>query len=144
MDPADEWIFGPNSHVLRPAFDGPDHAAPGIDGYSDEDPDYGPSDDEDKDLCWRHSKRSMPVTLEDADERCRLTVEDDDVLAEYQLHDPPGLAGQHQNRWRRASAFVSQWIASADVRTAAEHDEWVVKVVHCPQKLQPQVKHVRG
>jgi hypothetical protein len=32
-----------------------------LEGYIDEEADYGPSDDEDKDLEWRHSKRSRPV-----------------------------------------------------------------------------------
>ncbi len=43
-----------------------------IDGFSDEDPDYGPSDDEEKPLEWRHSKRDKTLTLKNNYEKCTL------------------------------------------------------------------------
>ena len=141
---------GPRYHMREeaPPDNGPDNHpktwAQQLDGFSDEDPDYGPSDDEDKDPEWRHSKRDRPVTLEDADKKCTLTAQGDGVMAKQW----PGLAvngffavySARETFWARVSAFVSAYVSSGE-RTN-ENDKWVVKVVHCPKAQDPQLKSV--
>ncbi len=131
-----------------PPDNGPDNHpktwAQQLDGFSDEDPDYGPSDDEDKDPEWRHSKRDRPVTLEDADKKCTLTAQGDGVMAKQW----PGLAvngffavySARETFWARVSAFVSTYVSSGERMN--ENDKWVVKVVHIEDKQKPHVKTI--
>ena len=146
---------GPRYHMREeaPPDNGPDNHpktwAQQLDGFSDEDPDYGPSDDEGNDLEWRHSKRDRPLTLKLHDEKCTLTAEGYAVKAIFEQEPPVdavfAVYRPTPRTWHPVSAFVStheRVLSSRSHRN--EDDKWVVKIVYCLNTENPHVKWIRN
>jgi hypothetical protein len=146
---------GPRYHISEeaPPDNGPDNHprtwTQQIDGFSDEDPDYGPSDDKEKPLEWRHSKRDKTLTLKNNYEKCTLTAEGYAVKAIFEQEPPVdavfAVYRPTPRTWHPVSAFVStheRVLSSRSHRN--EDDKWVVKIVYCLNTENPHVKWIRN
>ena len=141
------WVLGPREITLlndRVQTVGPDYGSrtflQSLDGYSDEEPDYGPSDDEDRDRddVWRHEKRLRPCILENNEEEliCTLRVtREGAIVVEFPSEDC------QDDIFHNVSAFISTYRSSKEYTN--ENDIWVVKVVYCQNpRLSPHIKTV--
>ena len=140
------WVPGPREATLLNDLVhtvGPDSGSRTfsqlLDGYSDEEPDYGPSDDEDlRNDVWRHQARLRSCILKNnEDERiCTLRVTlDSAIVVEFPSEDC------RDHIFHNVSAFISTYRSSKEYTN--ENDIWVVKVVYCQNpRLWPHIKTV--